>query len=207
MSFKKFILPAICLLWLPLAAAPAPDPAALNADGVYNQALGAYLNGHYDESIGLVAKSLTLDPKHEKSKNLLSILIFEKERERKNAVWIEGTPVVATPGPKTAVPYPAFPKGLDEKLRSLQLRLKRYFSTSAARNAEREGQIDVMQALLESSEGSNYREIRNSLKEISEQLEAKHAEGPLDLRLLYLLCGLSLFFSLLALWKATGNKQ
>jgi hypothetical protein len=203
MSFKSLIILALCIAWMPLAAAQADAPEALTADGVYRQALNAYLDGHFDESIALAAKSLTLDPKHEKSKYLLSVLIFEKERERKNIIWRDGKPVTLAPVPS----YPAFPKGLEEKLKLLQLKLKRFFSSSAARDAEREMQIDIMLALLESGEGGHYRELRRYLGEIDRQLRAIQAEGRPDLRLLYLLCGLSLFFSFLALWKAAGNKQ
>jgi hypothetical protein len=205
--FRILAILALCVVWMPVAAAQAPGPSAPNADGFYRQALGAYLDGHFDESIALTAKSLTLDSNHEKSKTLLSILIFEKEREKKGIIWREGQPVYQAPSTIPSVSYPVIPKGLEDKLRLLRLKLKRHFASSSARDAEREAQIDIMQALLESGEGNHYQDLRKSLTEISEQLTAIEAEGSPDLRLIYLFCGLSLFFSLLALWKTSENKQ
>jgi hypothetical protein len=204
------VLFVTCFMLMPVSAAQVAGKTPQTADGIYRQALDAYLDGHFDESIALVAKSLTLDSNHAKSKNLLSILVFEKERERKSVIWLAGKPVYVTPVPvpgPAPIPMPVFPKGLDKKIKLLQMQLNQYFNSQAARDAQREGQIDVIQALLKNNEGSQYGELKQALDKIYDQLKAIQAEGSPDLRLLYLICGLSLFFSFLALWKASKNKQ
>lgn len=80
---KKMVLLLLCLCWIPLGVAQAAAPKVPTANSIYRQALDAYLDGNLDQAISLVAKSLTQDPDNLKSKNLLSILVFEKEKREK----------------------------------------------------------------------------------------------------------------------------
>lgn len=101
------------------------------------------------------------------------------------------------------VPYPVFPKKFEKQIKLLKKQVNNYFDSEAAKDAEREGQIDVIQSLLKNHAGTQYEELKQELNNIDEQLQKLMAEGAPDLRWLYLICGLSLFFSFVALRKAT----
>jgi hypothetical protein len=177
-------------------AGPAPTPTA--AEGFYHQAMNAYLDGNYDQAIVFTAQSLQADPNFDKSKNLLTVLTTEKENEGKTVIWLAGKPVVVA-APR--VPLPVDESGIEESFRKLQARFNNYADAQARKNNQTDGQIQVIQELVQSSTSNGYEDLKKSQGELYKELQKDEADRSQDLRFLYILCSLSVLFSVAAIWK------
>ncbi len=171
------------------------------SDGLYHRALGAYLSGDYDQALLLAAQSLDKDPAHQKTRNLIAILATEKEQEGKTVIWLSGKPSVV---PVDKVPTAATPllqdnSKLEEAIAAVRSRIERIFGAQNRRNAQVDAQMQVIQELVKTNGESQYGEVRESQAQIYKKLE--NLEKGQDLRLLYLLCGVSLLFSLLSVFR------
>jgi hypothetical protein len=184
----------------------AQKEPAQTADDFYRRALTAYLDGNYDKAILLTAQSLEKDPTHEKSRNLLAVLTSEKEREGKMVIWLAGKPTIIspTPVPFTANPFPDLGE-LPKDFKNLQTRVDRFYSAQMGKNAQTEGRIQVVQELVKTNSGAQYDEFRKSQTEVYNELKKINSSGNPDMRILYLLCGASLLFSLIALFRKSNK--
>jgi hypothetical protein len=210
MTFKNkwvFILLLLCSIFFPLIGAgqpvstPIPNPPQ-EADDLYHKALDAYLDGNYDKAILFAAQSLGKDPTFAKSRNLLSVLIVEKDKDSKTVIWLAGKPVYVTPTP---VPFIIPPQttdlsGVQKEVTSLQNRFNNFYGSQISKNAQTAGQIKIIQELVKNNAGVQYDDLRKSQVEIYNRIKKIEAGGQ-DLRVLYFLCAMSVFFSALAIWR------
>jgi hypothetical protein len=193
---RVFVSAVLFLLALGPLQAAAPE-----AEDLYHQALSAYLDGQYDKAIILTAQSLEKDPTFYRSKNLLSILTAEKELEGKTVIWLTGKPSLVPAAPALPMGGASEVAALGLEVHALREKVDRFHGSQTRKNAELNGQIQLMQGLFTSNSTGQYSELQRAQLEIYNQLREANSRSGLDLWILYLLCFASMIFSFLAIWR------
>ncbi len=133
-----------------------------DAAGLYQKGMDAYLQGDYDQAILCAAKSLELDPSYTKSKDLLSILIVEKEQGEQTEIWLDGKQR-NLPAPKTTDP------NLSSELDKLNSRVKKIEGRRGF--DELEHRIQVVADLMEKTTDGQYQELRDAQVQTQQRLD------------------------------------
>jgi len=134
-----------------------------DAPGLYQKGMDAYLQGDYDQAILCAAKSLELDPTYTKSKDLLSVLIVEKEQGEQTEIWLDGKQR-NLPAPKTTAD-----QTITAELNKLKSRVKKLEGRRGF--DELEHRIQVVADLMEKTTDGQYQELRDAQVQTQERLE------------------------------------
>ncbi len=200
---KKIALGLILLLISSMAPLGAtPD----ESQRLYRMSLDAYLIGKYDQAILLAAQSIREDSESAKARDLLTVLIAEKERAVQTEIWLSsGAP--ATPVP-VAAPV-TVDVGRDEIWTELQLirtelgilKNSRPRDNSRALMQQFEQRVQVVAAVLEKANAGQIEEIRKEQASTKTQLNSMKIGGLTTGIILLGISLLSLILSGLAFWR------
>jgi hypothetical protein len=207
--FRRRAFPVLGVLILPAMLAASEE-----GERLYRLSLDAYLMGHYDQAIVLAAQSLQVDPQDNKSRDLLAVLVAEKERSGKSEVWITA-PVpeptaAASPEPSAVAAAPYDDTKVWEELRVLREDVQRLRQAKRQESAQYllklfEQRVEVVAGLLEKSATAKVEEVRREQERTAGRLDRMAAGGTVWGSILSVLSLASLALSVVA-YRRRGNR-